>query len=68
MSQLVKSKWLKKGNQNTNFFHASVNQKRKNVISQMVLEDGSILGNPEFIHEGSTNYFKTFLSASNMVE
>lgn len=34
----------------------------------MVLEDGSILGTPELIHEGATNYFKNFLLMPNMFE
>ncbi|KAF5468901.1 hypothetical protein F2P56_013012 [Juglans regia] len=67
MSQLAKKKLLKEGDQNTSFFHASVNQKRKKLLSQMVLEDGSVFETPEIIHEGETTYFQNFLSMPNMV-
>lgn len=59
---------MKEGDQNTSFFHASVNQKRKKIISKMVLEDGSVLVTPEMIHEGATAYFQNFLSTPNGVE
>ncbi|KAF5475510.1 hypothetical protein F2P56_007310 [Juglans regia] len=68
MSQLAKKKWLKKGNQNTKFFHGSVNHKRKKFISQMVLDDCTTLGTPELIHEGATRHFREFLSMPCMVE
>ncbi|XP_035551728.1 uncharacterized protein LOC118349893 [Juglans regia] len=47
-SQLAKKKWISEGDNNTKFFHAVVNQRRKSkIISNMQLENGDFLNSPE---------------------
>lgn len=44
LSQLAKEKWATEGDQNSQFFHVVVNQRRKaSIISRMQLEDGTVL-------------------------
>ncbi|KAF5481633.1 hypothetical protein F2P56_002271 [Juglans regia] len=63
LAQIVKKKWLKEGDKNSKFFHAVVNQRRRSsVISQMVLENGTVLSSPEAVHAGAVEYFREFLS------
>ncbi|KAJ0094336.1 hypothetical protein Patl1_15029 [Pistacia atlantica] len=69
LSQLAKQKWLSEGDQNSKFFHAVVNQKRKsNVISHMRLENGTSLNSTEQVHQGALKYFQDFLSNPSLAE
>ncbi|KAJ0081173.1 hypothetical protein Patl1_12355 [Pistacia atlantica] len=69
LSQLEKKKWLSEGDQNTKFFHVVVNQRRKSkVISNMRLENGTILNSPEQVHQGALNYFQDYLSNPPIIE
>lgn len=69
LSQLAKKKWFKDSDQNSKFFHAIVNQRRKsNTISHMELEDESKLSDHEQVHLGAVSYFQNFLSQHHEVE
>ncbi|XP_035547420.1 uncharacterized protein LOC118348934 [Juglans regia] len=69
LAQLAKKKWLTEVDQNTKFFHAVVNQRRKNkIIFYMQFENGTILESPEQVHNGALNYSQQFLSTHSNVE
>ena len=57
--------WLKAGDLNTSYFHNRANQRnRKNFISKLVLENGSILEEDHGVGEAFVDYFGN-LSTSN---
>lgn len=63
VAQIAKKKWLKEGDKNSKFFHVVVNQRRcSSTITQMVLEDGTVLSSPEAVHTSAVEYFRGFLS------
>lgn len=63
--QKSRIKWLQEGDGNTKFFHASVENKKKNhILEHMVLEDGTVLKSVDDIHEGAVQFFKELLSVS----
>lgn len=67
LSQMAKKKWLTKGEKNTKFFHATINQSRNvTQIHLMCLKDGNLLATLEKIHEGTVNYFQAFLTKQNV--
>ncbi|KAF8405073.1 hypothetical protein HHK36_009970 [Tetracentron sinense] len=54
LAQIAKKAWMVDGDKNSKFFHAVVNQRRKNnFISSMTLVDGTILSTPEQVHQGA---------------
>ena len=61
--------WLKAGDLNTSYFHSGANKrKRKNFISKLVLEDGTIMEEEQGIGEAFVGYFCNlfkFASTSN---
>ncbi|XP_059433934.1 uncharacterized protein LOC132167054 [Corylus avellana] len=64
--QRAKEHWLKSGDKNTKFFHASVNQRRR--MNHIVLiEDkaGNLCTTPESINRAFTDYFQNIFSTSN---
>ena len=51
--------WLKSGDLNTSYFHSRVTQKNKrNFISKLILEDGSVIEEEKLIGEAMVDYFK----------
>ncbi|KAF5442525.1 hypothetical protein F2P56_035172 [Juglans regia] len=69
LAQIAKKKWLLEGDQNSKFYHAVINQRRsKTMISQMKLDDGRVLGNPEEVHLGAVEYFREFLTESPILD
>ncbi|KAF5472294.1 hypothetical protein F2P56_009025 [Juglans regia] len=59
IAQVAKKAWLDDCDQNSEFFHAVVNHKRKNnFISFMSLPDGIVLYSPEQVHHGVVIYFQ----------
>ena len=61
--------WLKAGDLNTSYFHSGANKRnRKNFISKLVLEDGTIMEEEQGIGEAFVGYFCNlfkFASTSN---
>lgn len=50
--------WLKSGDLNTSYFHSRVTQKNKrNFISKLILEDGSVMEEEKLIGEAMVDYF-----------
>lgn len=51
--------WLKSGDLNTSYFHSRATQKNKrNFISKLILEDGSVMEEEKLIGEAMVDYFK----------
>lgn len=51
--------WLKSGDLNTSYFHSRATQKNKrNFISKLILEDGSVIEEEKLIGEAMVDYFK----------
>lgn len=50
--------WLKSGDLNTSYFHSRATQKNKrNFISKLILEDGSVMEEEKLIGEAMVDYF-----------
>ena len=57
--------WLKAGDMNTSYFHSRANKRnRKNFISKLVLEDGSIMEEDQGIGEAMVGYFANLFKAA----
>ncbi|XP_035544570.1 uncharacterized protein LOC108988642 [Juglans regia] len=65
LSHLAKKNWLKDGDQNSKFFHAILNVKKHNRVSDMFLVDGTHINSPVKIHQAAVDYFKEFLGHHN---
>ena len=51
--------WLKSGDLNTSYFHSRATQKNKrNFISKLISEDGSVMEEEKLIGEAMVDYFK----------
>ncbi|XP_022880975.1 uncharacterized protein LOC111398286 [Olea europaea var. sylvestris] len=67
LSKVAKKQWLRKGDNNTKFFHAVIAQQRKNRrLDQMMLENGTQLSFPRQIHMEAVTYFQNFLTEEHM--
>ncbi|KAF5451149.1 hypothetical protein F2P56_031438, partial [Juglans regia] len=65
LSHLAKKNWLKDGDQNSKFFHAILNVKKHNRVSDMFLVDGTHINSPVKIHQAAVDYFNEFLGHHN---
>lgn len=53
------------GDNNTKFFHAFVNQRRKKSMTySLKLPNGEVLDSMEAVHEGAVRYFQNFLTGA----
>lgn len=58
--------WLKAGDLSTSYFHSRANQSnRRNYISSLVLDDGSILEEEKCISEAFVGYFGNLYQSAN---
>ncbi|XP_028551144.1 uncharacterized protein LOC114579729, partial [Dendrobium catenatum] len=57
--QRAKTRWLEEGDANSHFFHlAASGRRRENRISNIVMEDGRVVSDPDNINEAFLNFFK----------
>lgn len=64
--QHAKEHWLKNGDKNSNFFHASVNQRRRANQITMILDEGEVMcSTEEEIAQAFTNYFQNLFTSSS---
>jgi len=57
--QRSRTNWLKSGDLNTTYFHSRATQRNKrNFISKLILEDGSVVAEDKKIGEAMVNHFK----------
>ena len=57
--------WLKSGNLNTAYFHSRATQRNKrNFISKLILEEGSVVEEDKKIGEAMVNYFKQLFTST----
>jgi len=67
--QRAKENWLKFGDKNTKFFHASANQKNKSHRIEKILDqEGRLCSNQEEIEEAFINYFTALFTAGENLE
>ena len=60
--------WLKNGDKNTRFFHKCIKQRRKkNVISQIIDEEGRTWSSPREVEKAFSSYFQHIFTSSNPV-
>jgi hypothetical protein len=65
--QKAKAKWLKDGDRNTKFFHASANQRRKGHHIQSILDmDGRLCQTQAQIKEAFISYYKELFTAGDV--
>lgn len=58
--------WLKAGHLSTSYFHSRANQSnRRNYITSLVLDDGSILEEEKCISEAFVGYFGNLFQSAN---
>ncbi|XP_022891945.1 uncharacterized protein LOC111406805 [Olea europaea var. sylvestris] len=68
LAQKTKVKWIKEGDANTKFFHASIAKRRKKSWNySMTLQDGSKLDSPQSVHDGAIDYFHELLTIENVI-
>ena len=66
LKQKSRIKWLKLGDQNTNFFHKAVKARNsKNSIKSITLDNGCRIEDPASIGQEFVNHFQSVLG-SNM--
>ncbi|XP_035540216.1 uncharacterized protein LOC118344205 [Juglans regia] len=63
LAQMEKLKWKVEGDRNSKLFHACLANKRRKRISGMRAADGIVFESPEAIHQGTIEYFSSFLQA-----
>jgi len=57
--------WLKNGDMNTSYFHSQATQRNKrNFISRLNLNDGSVVTDDKHIEEALVDYFKQIFSST----
>jgi hypothetical protein len=66
--QRSRIEWLKEGDKNTKFFHKkSTWRKRKNNITKLKKDDGTIVDNAEEMGDMATNFFQNLFTADQSV-
>ncbi|XP_074314785.1 uncharacterized protein LOC141650659 [Silene latifolia] len=64
--QRSRALWLKDGDRNTSFFHSRAgDRRRKNFISNLVDDDGTVHVGEEAVSRVANNYFEDFFKSSN---
>ena len=63
--QRSQTNWLKSGDLNTAYFHSRATQRNKrNFISKLILEDGSVVAEDKKIREAMVNHFKQLFTST----
>nr|POE92699.1 hypothetical protein CFP56_42012 [Quercus suber] len=63
--QRSRVEWLKSGDLNTSYFHGRATQRNKrNFISKLILDDGSVVEETKQIGDSFVDYFKNIFSSS----
>ena len=58
--------WLKSGDLNTSYFHSrATHQNKRNFISKLILEDGSVVDGDRPIGEALVDYFKQIFTSTS---
>jgi len=58
--------WLKSGDLNTSYFHSqATHQNKRNFISKLILEDGSVVDGDRQIGEALVDYFKQIFTSTS---
>jgi hypothetical protein len=66
LRQRAKIEWLEKGDRNSKFFHACINQRRRaNGIHSIADESGRVFSDPEEIEDAFVSYFRALFVSSN---
>ncbi|KAI4329470.1 hypothetical protein MLD38_027856 [Melastoma candidum] len=65
--QKARATWLKLGDRNTSYFHGEFNRRaNRNAITSLQLSDGSVITEPERLHEEIVKYFEGVLSKPDL--
>ncbi|CAL1382460.1 unnamed protein product [Linum trigynum] len=68
-SQRSRVSFLKEGDQNTSFFHAStVHRKQRNKISSLKDEEGAIITNPDELTDHVTTFYQTLFTRAERID